>query len=1053
MIDDSSESDNRISEFVLCSINPREDTVVYPPNIYAQSSFLTVIDVRNDFLVDDTALVYEKVPTGSGMFMWLTGRGCLSIYRMGFVPNGTQFSFNDVRLNPPQLGYRYYGFQGMTSGASGIAGDPLSKSGYLSFDAPLAVPYNSYNIPGDQVTFSPDLDSTYSKARTFAGKLDLELGSNSIGGVEDLQLNGQATLGSLSDSRYCSQNVSLQGANAFAPADIVQQSQTQKDGLLDVDIYKAVVTVMGPDIPPDYSIPDADISDQLNAQWTTVPMDPTLYRTDSETISTDSYNTTTVWSGWITPWATTLVDNYAGLPDYSYHGNTNGLTNPLGVQNINTGPINICGCLDIKLSMLMPGRSYGVASGGPDQCTNNNYSVTYEHVFISCDSTGALTWKFIPEYSTMEQDDEPSTYLGSQTISSKPYVSTTNPQSYMASGGLGLQTSIPPSDPKYLPGGFTGLGMYLGTQAIVRVVTNIGNPSGYTDGTFLYGGTVSYRPHNLYAVGELGPMRVIRYDNLQATKNSLTNISGYDPIKPLLRLQGQVFSQVIAQGALAPFVWDSTKKISKSAIDVNSLTFLSELYNASNMPFKRTWVRGEYEDFLATRLPGILSSLFSDQRAANPVLANLANGMSDFQMVVHKKPYAGVPRVIKSRWIRFYNREMKPYAGTHYRLTVSHPDFARIRDRFRQEMKRPYDDKEVLSVLEEAYPTAEEPADGTHATTPTPDSQMMAMLQNCRTRLDAWTVANEMGIEDDPQALERFWQMFEGQYQLGKDKRAREENAETAAKKRTLQLSPAGEELLIAEKRALKRRNMHSDPSDPWHIYHDTIDITDPTHLYTSAQLGHPMDADAAGVFDAIRGVANRASNIANRAVSTVSKVASTVGKTAHNVVSTGVDMLNRANMTDAQKKMYGPYQKALPGESATHLPGHNFTGPGTDVNRRIAAGVKPTNAVDAGAMRHDLAYQDIYNGVKNGSIPRAKIPELVRKADMDLLNTVTRLRGKDRPADGSANLVRAAMLAKMAGEKSGVISPNKFVGASGKFDTGLDNFRYRFRKLKVDKS
>jgi len=480
--------------------------------------------------------------------------------------------------------------------------------------------------------------------------------------------------------------------------------------------------------------------------------------------------------------------------------------------------------------------------------------------------------------------------------------------------------------------------------------------------------------------------------------------------------------------------------------------FLSELYNSRNTPFKRNWVTTDYEVFLATQLPMVLHSLFHDARSTDSEIALMAHGLPDFQQIVHKKPYAGVPRIIRMKWVKFYNRYMKPYAGARYRLTVTHPDFAGLREKFRQEMRRPYDDPEVLSVLEETYPTPEEPADGTHKTTPTPDSVMAGMLQNCTTRLDAWTVANEMGIEDDPEALERFWKMYDAQFQIGKDKRAREENAETCAKKRTLMLSPAGADLLEAEKRALKRRNMYSDPSDPWHVYHDSIDITDPSHLYTSSQLGRDMsaqqmmDADAAGVFDTLKSVANQVG-------SAVGKVASTVGKTAHNVVSNGVDLLNRANMTDAQKKIYGPYQKALPGESATHLPGHNFTGPGTDVNRRIAMGIKPTNAVDAGAMRHDLAYNAIYDGVKNGTIARAKIPELVRKADMDLLNTVSNLRGRDRPADGSANVVRAAMLAKMAGEKAGVISPNKFVGASGKFDSGLENFRYRFRKLKVDKS
>lgn len=46
------------------------------------------------------------------------------------------------------------------------------------------------------------------------------------------------------------------------------------------------------------------------------------------------------------------------------------------------------------------------------------------------------------------------------------------------------------------------------------------------------------------------------------------------------------------------------------------------------------------------------------------------------------------------------------------------------------------------------------------------------------------------------------------------------------------------------------------------------------------------------------------------------------------------------------------------------HLPGHNYTGPGTNVHRNIALGVKPINKVDEAAMRHDIAYHE---ALKNG--------------------------------------------------------------------------------------
>jgi hypothetical protein len=37
------------------------------------------------------------------------------------------------------------------------------------------------------------------------------------------------------------------------------------------------------------------------------------------------------------------------------------------------------------------------------------------------------------------------------------------------------------------------------------------------------------------------------------------------------------------------------------------------------------------------------------------------------------------------------------------------------------------------------------------------------------------------------------------------------------------------------------------------------------------------------------------------------------------------------------------------------HLPGMNYAGPGTDVNRRLRNKVQPMNALDAACLQHDL--------------------------------------------------------------------------------------------------
>jgi hypothetical protein len=213
-------------------------------------------------------------------------------------------------------------------------------------------------------------------------------------------------------------------------------------------------------------------------------------------------------------------------------------------------------------------------------------------------------------------------------------------------------------------------------------------------------------------------------------------------------------------------------------------------------------------------------------------------------------------------------------------------------------------------------------------------------------------------------------------------------------------------------------------------------DLTDPAFLEfespeSRARRGQPLGAVAKGRFGS-------------------AAVHRHVVRPVLDALSEKVEAMNRSHMTAADKEKYGRWVPALESESCTHLPGHNFTGPGTDVATRLSMGVRPTNAVDAAALQHDLAYQGIHDGVKSHKIPRADIPILVRQADMFLLENVAHLHGHEKPADHSDRVVRHAMEVKIAAEDSGIISPEKFVTASGRFRSGMDNFNYRFRKLEA---
>ena len=125
----------------------------------------------------------------------------------------------------------------------------------------------------------------------------------------------------------------------------------------------------------------------------------------------------------------------------------------------------------------------------------------------------------------------------------------------------------------------------------------------------------------------------------------------------------------------------------------------------------------------------------------------------------------------------------------------------------------------------------------------------------------------------------------------------------------------------------------------------------------------------------------------------------------------------------------FGPWVPRIPNENPHHLPGHNFTGPGTNVLGRIALGVKPTNAVDAASMQHDLAYNTLKTNFDKGYMDRDAVIRGAREADLKLIHDVHLIPPELVPKDGSKQLVLAAMFGKIAAENANVLNPTRFVG------------------------
>lgn len=125
--------------------------------------------------------------------------------------------------------------------------------------------------------------------------------------------------------------------------------------------------------------------------------------------------------------------------------------------------------------------------------------------------------------------------------------------------------------------------------------------------------------------------------------------------------------------------------------------------------------------------------------------------------------------------------------------------------------------------------------------------------------------------------------------------------------------------------------------------------------------------------------------------------------------------------------RKYGP-DYVPPSSRENHLPGHNFTGPGTRIKTRLKYDVKPMNAVDKITRLHDIDYMVISDALKSGNLSKHDAIKLVRKADKDCVRRIQHISKRELPRDDSAYWVSTAMSSKMLAEDSGVLDPLKFI-------------------------
>jgi hypothetical protein len=502
----------------------------------------------------------EKIPTATGAVIWQPNRGAGSLYTFGIVPAGanaftTSVTNTNISLNvaiastTTTQAYPANGLALITMNAT--SGNFVN----LFYKFPVPVPYNGIN-PNDIIQISPNLSDSFSLVRLFSGDVRVICDTVPIGNTA---LNGYLSCGAFTDSRDVTQVVQSGGqtANCLDPSDLVQTSVTRKEGLKEINVMKGIITLVGSDIQPFYAPPQTDITDVVNAFWTTynlTPIAPAFFGNGGNVPVNGQGLSYPVLAGFISPWNIQMSESGSGtLPVYN---------------NINTSPINLNGCLDIQLIV-------GATNFQQNGVAVANYywrlRVTFTHIFGNCTSGPTYAMSYLSQSEVTFVDFAPS----------EPFIGVpSNPLFANYPQYQGIIVTNPRMYPQNMTSAGTG-GMYLGTQITCSwefPQTTQGGTATLQNSPTLTFCTAQVRARSLYNPGEIGPTRVVRWDSMSDGQ--------------YLKIDGCINCQCIPEGVIAPFV-QGQAMFADTAHNLNVMTMLSELYNG-NTPVSRNYVLEEY---------------------------------------------------------------------------------------------------------------------------------------------------------------------------------------------------------------------------------------------------------------------------------------------------------------------------------------------------------------------------------------------------------------------------------------------------------------------------
>ncbi len=631
----------RILQFVRGTFAPRQLQVA-PPNVLQDTSFIKTIDYQGNHIVvaPDADSAIGTKGSGRGMLLWLVGRGVDSVTHMGFVSKGyTIAGFAGppgapLYVLPDQVPW---GLCAKTwAPIDPTTGLPLpynynvttnGNQGPLTFLQELALPY----IDGvDAVKISPELDVNFSSTRMFSGLLQLTSDTTPIGVTTT---NGVFSMGSLADTRDICQSQD----GAFTAVNLVQSSVTAREGIKQINHKDGAVTLMGPDIPQAYTLPNKDNASSVDGSHTCPIVLPAktwdlqLSEGATRLRLADFFQRPNIASQtWVSPWRTEIkqFSTATGAPT---------ITNLTPATSSDLGAIAENGVLNATVACEIQWTDNRLVFQDGGGNGSNKYSVKMDlflsatHYFCGLSSDGNIVTK------TMRD----SKYIGSRwsNVTGETYPA-------LRTAGFDCNPNAPQGGQKFsfdtrsckcesLAEG----GKYIGTMfEVVSVGRQVaqeegssfqewfllpaGNPPVATiDATnnpglqFTHQLTITAIAPEINIPGEVGPARVIRYDNLEE--------------KQSLRINGLANVQCVPQGNLAPFTQDAAANANE-IMQLNALPFLSELYDGAEMPLKRNWNGLQYSRLIDEYFQSFTMERVADLLEVNPKLAEAAGAAGFF---------------------------------------------------------------------------------------------------------------------------------------------------------------------------------------------------------------------------------------------------------------------------------------------------------------------------------------------------------------------------------------------------------------------------------------